>query len=196
MKFKSILVSLILGLGAAAANVGAAVLTFDSLTKFGAYGDGEALLDSMSANGQSLSYQESGFLVTLTTPNAPAGAAHFGDGTYEPQTFNWHDGFENGANSFVTLTRVDGGRFNLVSFNYYTDQSALSADGKPVGVLQDWGTWDTKLNGISELRLGSGAYNELDNINVENISAVPEPGILPLLLSGLIVVAGARRRRR
>jgi len=196
MKFHTILATLILGLVAAAANAGAAVLTFDSLTRFGVYGDGEALLDSMSANGQSLSYQEAGFLVTLTTPNAPAGAAHIGDGTYEPQTFNWHDGFENAANSFVTLTRVGGGLFNLISFDYYTDASALSADGKPVGTLQDWGTWDTKLNGISELRLSSGAFNQLDNINVANVSAVPEPGSLALLLSGLSVVVVARRRRR
>ena len=195
-KFKSILATLILAMGAAAANAGAAVLTFDSLTRFGVYGDDEALLDSMSANGQGLSYQEAGFLVTLTTPNAPAGAAHIGDGTYEPQTFNWHDGFENAANSFVTLTRVGGGLFNLISFDYYTDASALSADGKPVGVLQDWGTWDTKLTGISELRLSSGAFNQLDNINVTNVSAVPEPGSLALLLSGLSVVVAARRRRR
>jgi len=195
MKFKSLLATLILGLGAAAANADAAVLTFDSLTKFGAYGNGEALLASMSADGQSLSYQEAGFLLTLTTPNAPAGAAHFGDGTYAPQTFNWHDGLENAANSFVTLTRVGGGRFNLNSFDYYTDQSTLSADGKQVGVLQDWGTWNTRLNGISELRLSSGVFNELDNINVE-VSAVPEPGTLPLLLSGLAVVVAARRRRQ
>ena len=196
MKFKSILAALALGLGAAAGSAGAEVLTFDSLTRFGSYGNGEALLGSMSANGQSLRYRESGFLLTLTTPNAPAGAAHIGDGTYEPQTFNWHDGIENGANSFVTLTRVGGGLFNLISFDYYTDASALSADGNQVGVLQDWGTWTTGLNGISELRLSSGAFNELDNINVESASAVPEPETLPMLLGGLAVVAAMRRRRR
>ena len=196
LKLSNILAALVLGLGAAAGHANAEVLTFDSLTKFGFYGNGEELLGSMSADGQSLSYQEAGFLVTLTTPNAPAGAAHFGDGTYEPQTFNWHDGLENAANSFVTLTRVGGGLFNLISFDYYTDASALSADGKPVGMLQDWGTWDTKLTGISELRLSSGAFNQLDNINVTNVSAVPEPGSLALLLSGLSVVMVARRRRR
>lgn len=196
MKLTNILAALILGLGAAAGHASAEVLTFDSLTRFGFYGNGEALLGSMRANGQSLSYQESGFLVTLTTPNAPAGAAHIGDGTYAPQTFNWHDGLENEADSFVTLTRVGGGRFNLVSFDFYTDLSVLSADGNQVGVLQDWGTWTTGLNGISELRLSSGAFNELDNINVESASAVPEPETLPMLLGGLAVVAAMRRRRR
>ncbi|USX12427.1 PEP-CTERM sorting domain-containing protein [Oxalobacteraceae bacterium OTU3CAMAD1] len=196
MKLTNILAALVLGCGAAAGHAGAEVLTFDSLTKFGFYGNGEALLGNMSANGQSLSYQESGFLVTLTTPNAPDGAAHIGDGTYVPQTFNWHDGLENALDSFVTLTRIGGGKFNLVSFDYYTDHSVLSADGSQVGVLQDWGTWTTGLNGISELRLSSGAFNELDNINVASASAVPEPETLPLLLGGLAMVGAMLRRRR
>ena len=195
MKLTNILAALALGWGAAAGHAGAEVLTFDSLTRFGFYGNGEALLDNMSASGRSLSYQESGFLVTLTTPNAPDGAAHIGDGTYVPQTFNWHDGLENALDSFVTLTRVGGGSFNLVSFDYYTDHSVLSADGNQVGVLRDWGTWTTGLNGISELRLSSGAFNELDNISVESASAVPEPETLPLLLSGLMVVVALVRRR-
>ncbi|SFU81987.1 hypothetical protein [Pseudoduganella namucuonensis] len=197
MKFKNILAALALGWAAVAGNAGAAVLTFDSLTRFGSYGNGEALLGSMSASGQSLSYQESGFVLTLTTPNAPDGAAHIGDGTYEPQTFNWHDGIENGVDSFVTLTRVGGGLFNLISFDYYTDWSVLSADGSQVGELQGWDSWTTRLNGISELRLSSGAYNEIDNVNVETASAaVPLPGTLPLLLSGLIACAVVRRRRQ
>ena len=196
MKLTNILAALVLGCGAAAGHAGAEVLTFDSLTRFGFYGNGEALLDNMSASGQSLSYEEAGFLVTLTTPNAPDGAAHIGDGTFVPQTFNWHDGLENEANSFVTLTRVGGGRFNLLSFDFYTDHSVLSADGNQVGVLQDWGTWSTGLNGISELRLSSGAFNELDNINVASASAVPEPETLPILLGGLAVVAAMLRRRR
>lgn len=196
MTLTNILAALALGWGAAAGQAGAETLTFDSLTRFGFYGNGEALLGSMRANGQSLSYQESGFLVTLTTPNAPAGAAHIGDGTYAPQTFNWHGGLENEADSFVTLTRVGGGRFNLVSFDFYTDHSVLSADGNQVGVLQDWGAWTTGLNGVSELRLSSGAFNELDNINVESASAVPEPETLPMLLGGLAIVAAMGRRRR
>ena len=196
MKLTNILAALALGWGAVAGHAGAEVLTFDSLTRFGFYGNGETLLHNMSANGQRLSYEESGFLVTLTTPEAPAGAAHIGDGTYVPQTFNWHDGLENEANSFVTLTRVGGGLFNLLSFDYYTDRGVLSADGHQVGVLQDGGTWTTGLNGISELRLSSGAFNELDNINVASASAVPEPETVPLLLSGLMVVAAMRRRRR
>ena len=195
MKLTNILAALALGWGAAAGHANAEVLTFDSLTRFGFYGNGEALLDSMSANGRSLSYQEAGFLLTLTTPDAPDGAAHIGDGTFEPATFNWHDGLENGGNSFVTLTRAGGGLFNLVSFDYYTDHSVLWADGNQVGLLQDWGTWTTGLNGITELRLGSSAFNQLDNINVASASAVPEPGSLALLLSGLSLVMAARRRR-
>lgn len=195
-KLKTIIAALALGLGAAAGNASAEVLTFDNLTAM-VYGDSGPLLASMSYDGLNLSYVESGFKVTLHAPNAQAGAAHVSDGTFWPQTFNWHDGMENGVDTFVTLTRVGGGLFNLLGFDYYTDASNVSADGNLVGALLDAGSWSTALTGISELRFSSGAFNELDNINVENAgAAVPLPGSLYLLLGGLAAGALARRRRQ
>lgn len=185
-----------LALTAAATSASATVLTFDSLTAM-VYGDGAPLLANMSYDGQNLTYVESGFQLTLHAPNAAAGAAHISDGTYWEQTYNWHDGFENGLDTFVTLTRVGGGLFNLLSFDYYADLSSVSADGTQLGFIQDVGSWNTALNGISELRLSSGAFTEIDNIGVENASAaVPLPGSAPLLLAGLAVFALARRRRQ
>jgi hypothetical protein len=193
MKLKRMAAALVLG--AAASSAGAAVLSFDGLTGF-VYGDGFPLASSMSYDGLNLTYQESGFQLTLHAPNAAPGESHISDGTFEPETFNWHDGMENGAQSYVTLTRVGGGRFNLTGFDYYTDWSALSADGGFLGFLEGAGAWDTALHGISELRFGSGAFNQIDNIRVENASgSVPLPGTLPLMLAGLGVFAAMRRRR-
>jgi MYXO-CTERM domain-containing protein len=195
MKLKSIIAALVVGLGMSAGSASAEVLTFDNLNAM-VYGDGSPLLGSMSYAGKSLNYEESGFRVTLSTPNAPDGAAHISDGTYAQQTYNWHDGLENGMDAFVTLSRVGGGLFNLLGFDYYTDGSTVSADGNLVGSIFDAGSWDTALNGITELRLSSGAFNELDNISVEKAdAAVPLPGTPALLLAGLAAAAMVRRRR-
>jgi hypothetical protein len=195
MTLKAILAAL--ALGVAAANAGATVLTFDGLTDM-MYGDGFPLAANMYYDGANLVYEESGYRLTLNAPGADAGAAHVGDGTFDAQTYNWHDGFENGADTYVTLTRVGGGQFNLLGFDYYTDGSALSADGGLLGFLADAGTWDTALNGITELRLTSGAYNAIDNVSVEaatSSAAVPLPGTLPLLMGGVAAFGLARRRR-
>ena len=193
MTLKKIVAALVLG--AAASGAGAAVLTFDGLTDF-VYGDGFALVSSMSYDGPNLTYREAGYQVTLHAPGADAGAAHIGDGTFDPQTFNWHDGMENGTGTFFTLTRVDGGLFNVFGFDYFTEGSTLSTDGTVRGFLADAGTWNTALNGITELRLTSGAYNAIDNIGVEAATAaVPLPGTLPLLLGGVAAFGLARRRR-
>jgi len=193
MNLKKIVAALVLG--AAASGAGATVLTFDGLTDF-VYGDGFPLASSMSYDGLNLTYQEAGYQVILHAPGADAGAAHVGDGTFDPQTFNWHDGIENGADTYVTLTRIGGGKFNVLGFDYYTDGSALSTDGTLQGFLADAGTWNTALNGVTELRLASGAFNEIDNIDVEVASAaVPLPGTLPLLMGGVAAFGLARRRR-
>jgi len=193
MNLKKIVAALVLGV--AASGAGATVLTFDGLTDF-VYGDGFPLASSMSYDGLNLTYQEAGYQVILHAPGADAGAAHIGDGTFDPQTFNWHDGMENGADTYVTLTRIGGGKFNVLGFDYYTDGSALSTDGTLQGFLADAGTWNTALNGVTELRLASGAFNEIDNIDVEVASAaVPLPGTLPLLMGGVAAFGLARRRR-
>lgn len=193
MKLKTMLAALALGLGTLSGNAGAAVLTFDKLTAM-VYGDGAPLLAGMSYQGLNLVYEEAGFLLTLHAPNAAAGAAHISDGTFYEQTFNWHDGLENGDATFVTLSRAGGGLFNLAGFDYYTDASTVWADGIAVGDITDAGSWSVVLTGISELRLSSGTYNELDNVSVEPANAVPVPGSLQLLLAGLAAAALLRRR--
>jgi hypothetical protein len=196
MKFKTILAAVAF---LAAGSASAAVLTFDGLTDM-MYGDGFPLASGMTYDGTNLTYVESGFQLTLNAPNADAGAAHIGDGTFDPQTFNWHDGMENGSGTFLTLTRVGGGKFDLNSFDYYMDWTDVSADGVSLGSISDIGTWSTALTGITELRLTSGAFNEIDNVDVAASAdtpsgAVPLPGTLALMLGGLAAGGLARRRR-
>jgi hypothetical protein len=193
MKFKSILAAIAF---MAAGSASATVLNFDDLTEM-MYGDGFALAGNMAYEGSNLTYVQSGFKVTLNAPNADADMANIGTGTFEPQTYNWLDGIDNGTGTFMTLTRVGGGKFNVNSFDYYVDAIDVLADGVLVGSIESAaGTWSTALTGISELRLSSGpsGFSQFDNFDVE-AAAVPLPGTLALMLGGLAAGGLARRRR-
>lgn len=193
MNIKNILAALALGVAASSAS--ATVLNFDNLTEM-VYGDTAPLAASMAYEGLNLAYVESGFRVVLHAPEAAPGVAHIGDGSYMPQTFNWHDGFDNGASTYVTVSRVGGGLFNLIGFDYFTDAMALLADGSTVALLEGEGIWSTALNGITELRFTSGAFNQLDNIQLEEAQELPLPATPALLMGGLAAAVLARRRKR
>lgn len=196
MKFKSILAAIAF---MAAGSASATVLNFDDLTDM-EYGGGFALPGNMAYDGTNLTYVQSGFQVTLHAPNSAPGTANIGEGTFEPQTFNWRDGISNGTDTYMTLTRVGGGKFNLNGFDYYVDDTSdVSADGMSVGAIVGPATWTTGLTGISELRLTVDAYGfaQVDNIDVTAAQqgAVPLPGTLALMLGGLAAGGLARRRR-
>ena len=196
MKCKSILAAVAF---LAAGSASATVLNFDDLTEM-MYGDGFDLASNMAYDGMNLTYVQSGFKVTLNAPNAGDGMANIGTGTFEPQTYNWLDGIDNGTGTFLTLTRVGGGKFNLNSFDYYVDATDVVADGSLVGSIQDSGTWSTALTGVTELRLTSGpfGFSQFDNFDVQAAApggAVPLPGTLALMLGGLAAGGLARRRK-
>jgi hypothetical protein len=196
MKFKSILAAIAF---LAAGSASATVLNFDDLTDM-VYG-GSPLPANMAYDGTSLTYVQSGFQVTLHAPDSAPGTANIGEGTFEPQTFNWRDGISNGTGTFMTLTRVGGGKFNLNGFDYYVDDTSdVSADGISVGAIIGPATWTTGLTGISELRLTVDPFGfaQVDNIDVtaaQSQGAVPLPGTLALMLGGLAAGGLARRRR-
>ena len=192
MKLKSILASAIFSLAAVGAQ--AAVLTFDSLYNVHGYGVPEP---NITLTDHSLSYHEDGYVLTLWAPNAEPNMVHIGDVTFQ-QSFNWHDGNENGSDTYVTLTRADGGAFDLESFFYndpmvgFTARAAGYADR----FLIEFGTMTVPYRNVTEVRFfGVNNFSELDNMVVNAAAEVPEPGSLALLLAALGVAGVVRRRR-
>lgn len=186
--------SMLLASVAAVPAASAEVLTFDALNDI--YGDGFPLGPNMMSNSQFLSYMESGYVLTLNTTNEPDSSlgAHIGDGTYTPQTFNWHDGADNQVGAFVTLTKADGGSFNLNSFDFNSN-IGLTIAGIDLGAGS--GAFTAGIKNVTSVSFYGPDLNELDNINVTaSAGTVPEPATWAMMIGGMGVVGGAARRRR
>ncbi|MES2263882.1 MAG: PEP-CTERM sorting domain-containing protein [Pseudomonadota bacterium] len=194
MKFKSKFAAAVLSLFVAA-SAGATVLTFDPLS--GTYGDGFPLGANMSTTIDSLSYKESGFVMTLWTPNAYNGA-HIGDASAPNATYNWHDGSDNGTGAYITLSKEGGGLFSLINFDYEAgDQLSVSATGYATQLFNASGNASVNFNNVSEVRFYSDGNNYLDNIEIGSGNAVvPEPGTIAILLTGLGLIGAMARRKQ
>ena len=170
----------------------ATTLTFDGLV--GQYGDGAGLGANMTGNSQYLAYTERGYVLTLQTTNDPDSSlgAHIGDATGVSDTFNWHDEGDNLVGAYVTLTKVGGGAFNLVSFDYAAS-NGLTLDSTFVG---NGGTYTANLTNVTSVSFFTSGYsfNQLDNILLTG--GVPEPETWAMMLVGFGMAGVAVRRRQ
>lgn len=75
------------------------------------------------------------------------------------------------------------GTFNATSYDFEGDLSVTSTSGPMT-------------QAVISIKQTDGATYYLDNIRVTEASAVPEPGIVTLILAGIIPTVGLLRRRR
>jgi hypothetical protein len=194
MKHKAkIAIALAAIVSATAAN--ATILTFDTL--HGQYGDGSALGANMTQTADGLRYVDSGYVYTLYTPGTNPVRAHIGDAGPD-QTFNWHDSGRNGLFSYVTLTALHGGRFDLINFDYAGFDGlglTISAAGYADHLVNVDGNVSVNFHDVSLVTFSSdgGTNNALDNIQLDG--DVPEPGSFALIAAGL-VGAGVLRHKK
>ena len=187
-----------LTLGAANASAQTTTLTFDDLA--GLYGDGASLGPNMTydASGRVLTYTTGGYVLTLNSNASYYGGAHIGDGTGVGQTYNWHDGLDNGTPTTVRLSRVGGGSFSLGSFDYTSDEGLLVTSGLLNLALAVGSGSTTGFSNVSFIDFYGIGNNGLDNLVLTAGAvggAVPEPATWGLMLVGFGAMGYAMRRR-
>jgi hypothetical protein len=139
-------------------------------------------------------YTESGYTFTLVTPNA--GFPHVGDGSGTAGTLNWHNNGDNGIGTYMLLTKVGGGAFNIESFDYLALDFLTVSSGAFNQTYIGSGVATLNLNGVTSVMFTTGGNGSgIDNVNVM-AAAVPEPESIALMLAGLGVVGALRLRKR
>jgi len=194
MKTVHMMAAAVLALTAgAAAQAQTSTLTFDGLIDV--YGDGNPI-SPLTGDSQAITYVESGYQLTLHTSNDPSAlyGAHIGDAG-GLHTFNWHDSGDNLYGAYVTLSKVGGGTFNLLGFDYASDDLTVT-DGTTSILLNGSGNVSANLFNVTSVTFSSLNYtnNQLDNVQVSG--AVPEPASWALMLGGFGLVGGAMRSRK
>jgi hypothetical protein len=115
-------------------------------------------------------YQEKGYNFSMT-PGSGWSILHIGDGTQIADTLNWHDGGDNGLGSYMTMTRIGGGTFDLYDLDVQGDYIDV------VGFYRLSVGHHTALNILGVTSLVFNTSNNgggIDNLHVGSSSAVPE----------------------
>lgn len=192
MKMKLLAAAAALSLGASATAAHADTLTFSDL--FGCYGSGEGcpMLPNMTFDGTNLTYTSGDYLLSF----AGGVYAHIGDGTNVAGTFNWHDGPDNAVGTVLSLSRIDGTAFDLVSFDYSSGNLLVAAPGFGLAASGS-GTVSAGFTNITTATFTSpGTTTQLDNIVLNAATgAVPEPATWALMMLGFGGLGHAMRRK-
>lgn len=144
------------------------------------------------------SYTEAGYTFTLYGGSGVS-QTHVGDGTYTANTLNWHDGGDNGTGAVMSMTRVDGGLFDLTGITVDARQTlSITAAGYSTQQFTNTNaTYPLSFLGVNRVDFSATSgygYVGIDNV-VVNSAAVPLPTTAALLGLGLVGMGAAFRRQ-
>ena len=145
-------------------------------------------------------YQESGFEFNIVLGSFGFDP-HFGDGTYEAGTLNWHDSGFNGDGAVARLTKIGGGTFyfggfDLVANTYGVFPFTVTSNLGNFLNVNSLGSVIANWTGVSYVDFGVPSIN-YENIGIDNVvvdaAAVPTPALLPGLVG--MGIAALRKRK-